>query len=292
MDSFPRPKVSVRMITYNHEPYIAQAIEGVLMQVTTFPFELVIGEDCSADGTAAIVNDYARRFPDRIRVVSSEANVGRLRNYLRTLAACRGEYVAMVDGDDFWTAPDKLQAQADLLDSDPGCVLCFHRYDTLYPDGTTEASSSTPPDGELGIEYLIGSPERPLPLTVMFRNGLVGEFPTLFHRLSFTSLPYFVMLAEHGRLRFIDRTMAVYRVHAGGVWSRGGSRALRFRFGIGTNKLAFYGAMDRFLEGRHHRFICRCASRERWRLVRLLYKRVRGSAARAARALLGRGHRR
>ena len=120
---FRTPLVSVQMITYNHEPYIAQAIEGVLIQDTEFPIELIIGENCSSDRTHEIVMDYQQRHPDIIRVLTSDHNVGAHKNARRTERACRGKYVALCDGDDYWHHPQKLQKQIDLMENDPACVM-------------------------------------------------------------------------------------------------------------------------------------------------------------------------
>jgi hypothetical protein len=126
------PLVSVEMITYNHGPYIRRAVEGVLSQKTKFPFELVIGEDCSTDGTREIVYDYQRRFPDIIRVVTSDRNVGMHANSARTHDACRGEYIACCEGDDYWHDPAKLQKQVDYLISHDDYVLVHSNCDLFY----------------------------------------------------------------------------------------------------------------------------------------------------------------
>jgi len=125
------PLVSVHMITYNHAPYIAQAIECVLAQKTNFPFELVIGEDCSTDGTREIVFDFAKRFPDIIRVITSDKNVGMKANSYRTTQACQGKYIAYCEGDDYWHKNDKLQKQVDILEANPECSLICSDYDVL-----------------------------------------------------------------------------------------------------------------------------------------------------------------
>lgn len=119
------PLVSVKMITYNHEPYIRQSIDCILNQKTDFPFELVIGEDCSSDKTRDIVLDYAKRYPDIIRVITSEKNVGAANNSKRTIQACRGKYIAWCEGDDYWHNPSKLQKQAEFLEKNPECGLIF-----------------------------------------------------------------------------------------------------------------------------------------------------------------------
>jgi glycosyltransferase involved in cell wall biosynthesis len=120
------------MVTYNQASYVAQAIESVLRQRTGFPFELVIGEDCSTDGTRQIVDRFAREFPGVIRVVTSDRNVGIARNYYRTEKACRGKYVAYCEGDDCWQHPGKIEKQVSLLESHPECGLVYSDYDLYY----------------------------------------------------------------------------------------------------------------------------------------------------------------
>lgn len=126
------PLVSVKMITYNHAPYIARAIEGVLQQKTAFPFELVIGEDCSTDGTREIVFEYQKKHPDIIRVITSSKNVGMNKNGLRTTKAGTGKYIAFCEGDDYWHHPGKLQKQVDYLENHPECGLVYTNYDVYH----------------------------------------------------------------------------------------------------------------------------------------------------------------
>ncbi|MBP5322509.1 MAG: glycosyltransferase [Bacteroidaceae bacterium] len=121
------PLVSVVTITYNHAPYIAKCIEGVVMQQVDFPMEFIIAEDCSTDGTRAICEEYAAKYPDLIRLITSERNVGYNPNELRAMRAARGKYIAYCEGDDYWTEPQKLQRQVDFLESHPDYSVCFHR---------------------------------------------------------------------------------------------------------------------------------------------------------------------
>src|SRR5215831_15832736 len=117
--------LSVCVITYNHEEYIAEALEGVLKQVTDFPFEVVIGEDKSADRTREICESYAAKYP-QIRILPPEENMGMMKNFWRTWKACQGKYIAYLEGDDYWTDPLKLQKQVDFLEANPGYSTCFH----------------------------------------------------------------------------------------------------------------------------------------------------------------------
>ena len=124
------PVVSVHMLTYNHEPYIRQAIEGVMMQKTDFEFELVIGEDCSQDKTREICFEYQKKYPDKIRVLWWHENLGKVGhpaggNGKRTTAHCRGEFIAFCEGDDYWIDPLKLQKQVDVMWEHPNVGLCF-----------------------------------------------------------------------------------------------------------------------------------------------------------------------
>jgi glycosyltransferase involved in cell wall biosynthesis len=123
------PLVSVNMITYNHAPFIVRAVEGVLQQKTDFPFELIIGEDCSTDGTREIVIEYQKKYPDIIRVITSDENIGMKKNGLRIRKASRGKYIAFCEGDDYWHHPLKLQKQADYMECHPEYGLVYSSYD-------------------------------------------------------------------------------------------------------------------------------------------------------------------
>ena len=127
------PLISVGMITFNHAPYIARAIEGVVKQSTGVSFELVIGEDCSTDGTRDLVIEYQKKYRDIIRVVTSETNVGMRNNAMRTIMACRGKYIAFCEGDDYWHRSDKLQKQIAYLETHSECGLVHSDYDRFYP---------------------------------------------------------------------------------------------------------------------------------------------------------------
>lgn len=128
-----QPLVSVWMVTYNHEKFIAQALESVLMQKTNFNYEIVIGEDCSTDNTKCILKEFQNKFPTIINAIYQEKNVGAFRNaYEFVLPKCRGKYVACLEGDDYWTDPNKLQKQVDFLEANPQYVLTHSDYDVNY----------------------------------------------------------------------------------------------------------------------------------------------------------------
>src|SRR5438094_537303 len=122
-DSF---SVSICMITYNHEKFVAEAIESVLKQKTTFPIELVIGDDKSTDSTPAIIKGYAEKYPGILKVRYNKENAGVVLNTVKTIEECSGKYIAMLEGDDYWTDPLKLQKQVDFLEKNPDFACSFH----------------------------------------------------------------------------------------------------------------------------------------------------------------------
>lgn len=128
------PLVSIVCITYNHEPYLRQALDSFLMQKTSFAYEIVLAEDCSTDGTREICMEYAAMYPDIIHYIWSENNVGAVENEARAIRAAKGKYIALCEGDDYWTDPKKLQKQVDFLESHPEYSVTFHRYKIHYEE--------------------------------------------------------------------------------------------------------------------------------------------------------------
>ncbi len=214
------PKVSVCMITYNHEKFITRAIESVLMQETDFDCELVIGEDCSTDRTRKIVMEYKKKYPDKIRLLLPEKNIGMISNFVQTLKACHGQYVALLEGDDYWTNPLKLQKQADFLDANPDFAICFHNAISMWESGERPPKLLCPDDlKEVStLEDLIYANIIPT-LTVMFRNKLFDIFPSWYSNLKYGDWPLHILNAQYGKIGYINETMAVYRIHQGGVAS-------------------------------------------------------------------------
>lgn len=212
-------KVSVAMITYNQEAYVAQAIDSVLMQKCDFDFELVIGEDCSTDSTRAMVEKYARLRPDRIRLCSGEANVGAQRNLARVFTACSGRYVALLDGDDYWTTNDKLQRQADYLDAQPDCALCFHDVRLVDESGALSRPALSNPPERSNLRDLLSRDNYIASCSVMYRWDLDGPLPAWWNDVWIADLPLHVLHARHGWIGYLDEVMAVHRVHGGGLWS-------------------------------------------------------------------------
>jgi glycosyltransferase involved in cell wall biosynthesis len=212
-------KLSVMMITYNHERFIAQAIESVLAQRVNFDYEIVIGEDYSTDGTRAIIMDFHRCYPGRIVPLMRDQNVGAMRNLEATVAACRGQYLALLEGDDYWTSDEKLQRQVDFLDAHPSSSMCCHRVQFLDETGSAKANVfPSLPAGPYTIEDLLKG-NFVMTCSAVLRRNLVSALPPWFREMKLGDWPMFALAARHGTIELMDEVMSVYRIHQGGVWS-------------------------------------------------------------------------
>ena len=212
------------MITYNHEEYIQKAIEGVLMQQFNSHFELVIGEDCSTDPTRVICERFAQQHINILRLLPSERNLGMMPNFIRTLQACKGKYIALCEGDDYWTDPLKLQKQVDFLEANPEYVFTFH--DCMILNQKTGQQRIRIGDKSIDTRIDLISliiQKNISTASLVFRNVLdFNALPGWFMKIRNGDYGLCVLLAERGTGHYIPEPMSVYRVHDGGVWSGSG----------------------------------------------------------------------
>lgn len=215
--------VSIGMITYNHRPFIAQAIEGVLQQKANFPFELVIGEDCSTDGTREIVFKYQKRYPGIIKVVTSDNNIGMIKNSLRTLKNCGGKYLAFCEGDDYWHNPNKMHKQVEYLENNADCGLVFSSYDVYHVTSGKKISDfinhrKCDVPEKPGIRDIVEGKINPLTCTVMARRSLYEEIieadPFLHQSGHFLmgDTQLWAEMAIKSRLYYIPESLATHNI--------------------------------------------------------------------------------
>jgi glycosyltransferase involved in cell wall biosynthesis len=208
------PKVSVMLKAYNHERYLGRAIESALAQETSFPFEIVIAEDYSSDRTREIACAYAASHPAHIRLLLAPSNLGMARSTMAVYQACRGEYVAWLDGDDYWISRHKLQKQAEFLDQNRAYTSCFHDSVFVTSDDLTFSRGHLPAGFHTcGLGDILARRNKGIASTWMYRNGVIGAFPPWFASLSFTDFPFQVLHAEHGPAARLPGIMTAYRVH-------------------------------------------------------------------------------
>ncbi|MEO1433112.1 MAG: glycosyltransferase [Cyanobacteria bacterium J06633_8] len=215
-------KVSVSLVTFNHEKFIAQAIESVLLQEVDFSYEIIIGEDFSSDRTREIVIDYQKQYPDKIRLILPEENLGFYgqKIFVKTLKASVGEYIALLDGDDYWTNPTKLQQQVDFLDNHPECAICCHDVTTIFEDKADNYRSYNDfePQKFSNLENILKSNFIPT-CSTLYRRGLFDEFPEWYCDTVCGDWVLHVLNARHGKIGYINKSLGVYRVHSNGLFS-------------------------------------------------------------------------
>lgn len=219
-----KPLVVIRSITYNHELYLRDALEGFVMQKTSFPFVAIVHDDCSTDGTASILREYAEKYPDIILPIFEEENLyskhnGSISRILNSACGATGAmYVAMCEGDDYWTDPLKLQKQVDFLESHPDYSLVFHNARTLMLDGSFNnhiyAISGT---REYSASEIIRYWTIPT-ASVVYRKAQINNDPVGMNpRFKCGDNVLFLIASKYGKLYGINEYWSVYRRNYGGV---------------------------------------------------------------------------
>jgi len=214
--------LTVCLITYNHRPYIQQAIEGILMQETNFYFDIVIADDNSTDGTTEIVKQYAEKHKDKITAILQSPNVGAGQNFSQLLNAAGGKYIAYFEGDDYWMDETKLQSQVDILEANPGYVSCFTKVLETFSEDVTDKQNffhtGCWPKTVIGFDELIYI-NYIQTSSLMFRNNLATPLPAWLLKLSVGDWPLNLLLSQHGDSYYINRQTSVHRNHSNGAWS-------------------------------------------------------------------------
>ena len=233
------PTVSVCLITYNHATFIKAAIESALAQVADFGIEIVIGEDCSIDGTREICEELARVHPDIIRLNLQPNNMGADFNVRSTLRLCRGKYIALLEGDDYWLDSQKLAKQVSALEMDSKLSACCHAVDVLV-DKTSEIIDAR------AAGYLSRSDSSPFnwsakdwpratPATgsLLIRTEVLKLLASQLHHAPLYDAMVLFGAHREGDIPYIPTVMGVYRIHSGGMWS-GASKEMHYRVTLRT----------------------------------------------------------
>ncbi len=212
------PEVSVRVVTYNHERFIGRALDSAVNQKTNFPYEIVIGEDLSTDNTRAVVRQYEERYPDLIRVNYHETNLGRQFNYYNTLNSCRGRYIALLDGDDYWISDAKLQIQYDFLEAHAEYPLCFHMNRVEWADTSRPVRTVSRDKSEYTARDILHT-NYVTPSAAMFRSASVPKISEVYDNVPFCDWPFYLAIARMGPLYALKDVLGVKTVQDGGVWT-------------------------------------------------------------------------
>jgi RimJ/RimL family protein N-acetyltransferase len=230
------PLVSIFMITYNHELFIKDALDSILNQRCNYTFEIVVGEDFSTDNTRKILNEYSTNYPNIFHLLLHDKNIGAINNQIETYKVCRGKYVALCEGDDYWTDPFKLQKQIDFLEAYENCNYIFSNFTKLSPEGSLVQSNFKLPE-QFDLYFLLKENIMPPTQTVVFRNNLKSDLKK-WNSILTTGFNgdwiLLFMIAENSRIGFLKDNTAVYREGVGVVSKT--NNAYKFLNGLETNK--------------------------------------------------------
>lgn len=215
------PLVSISCITFNHASYIRDALDSFLMQETDFPFEILIHDDCSTDGTDLIIKEYTEKYPGIIRPMYETENqysqgkpIGSL---VWNIPRAKGKYIALCEGDDYWCDPKKLQKQVDFLEENPDYGLIYGKVKEFDTSSDTFSGTKGGPYEDFG--NLIIANTIPTP-TTLFRKDLIDLYiqeKWLSMGYLMCDYPIWLYICAHSKIKFIDQTYAVYRLISGSV---------------------------------------------------------------------------
>ncbi|KFJ42635.1 glycosyltransferase [Francisella philomiragia] len=211
--------LSIFCITYNLESYVEEALDSMLMQNTTFSFEIVIGDDCSKDKTVETINKYVQKYPNIIKLIAREANVGYTKNFSGTFGACTGKYIAFCEGDDYWTDSNKLQKQIGFLEANPDFMGCVH--DTKYlKDGivTDELVVNNTKDVFCFEDYANHAYAHTSSYVFRYDCPHKDKIQAYFSKWA-GDLFSLLVFSKFGPIKRIPEVMSVYRTHSGGIHS-------------------------------------------------------------------------
>ncbi len=211
-------RVSVCCITYKQEQYIAQAIDSFLMQKTTFPFEILIGEDCSGDGTLAILTQYQTRYPKLIKLIISKNNVGANNNLLKVFNEAQGEYIAVCEGDDYWCDDDKLQMQCEHMENNSICFFLVHPAYSVIDD--KKIKTVWPCQSKQNIEFVLSAKGQFSPTSsYFFRKKIIDFLPEWFSTAPVGDYYIEAIASSLGQCHYINEYKSAYRMTAKNSWS-------------------------------------------------------------------------
>ena len=244
------PLVSVWVIVYNHEKYIRDCLDGILMQKVDFPFEVIVHDDCSTDKSRKIISEYIQNFPKKIIPIFQKENLYQQKqNVLEPpFSISKGKYIAYCDGDDYWCDVNKLQKQINVLEDNPQYVMSAHKVKIV-----TDTEKATPlkyiydysKTNILTFKDILYKHSIPT-LSLVFRNKNI-EFPEWYSKIKSGDIALELLLASHGDCYFFYEKMGVYRQHDGGI-----TKQKRDYEGVYKNSLFMYESLDKHTNGQYH----------------------------------------
>ena len=248
------PKLSILVPTFNHSKFIGQMLEGALKQKTDFDFEIIIGDDASTDDNPVIIKEYANQYPYLIKAFLHPQNLGPTEprelggknNVGFLFSQAKSEYIALCEGDDFWTDPLKLQKQVDFLDKNLQYSLCHHQLEIIYEDNSPSRlfNPENQPDNTKIDDLLADRAWILGTASTVFRNVFRNGMPSWWWKTASGDLGIFIEVARFGKIKYLSETMGVYRKHQGGMTN---IHTPQNRFLL-TNRMEMFQHLNEYLE--------------------------------------------
>ncbi len=267
------PELSVLIPTYNHGKFIAQTLEGALRQITDFEFEIVIGDDASRDDNALIIKQFSGKLPNKIRVFlhpnnlgpSEPRELGGKNNVGFLFSQCKGEYIALCEGDDYWTDPLKLQKAYNFLEDNKEYSLCHHQLEVIYQDNSPshefnaeyQRDTSTLEDLLRDESWFLGT------ASTVFRNVFKQGMPDWWWKSASGDLGIFIEVAKYGKIKYFPETMGCYRKHSGGMTN---IHTPQNQFFL-KNRMEMFENLDKYFELIYHDVLEKTIGKYRHQLI-------------------------
>lgn len=217
------PLVSICLITYNQKLYVEKALNSILSQRVNFQWELIIADDCSNDGTQLIIQEYQRKYSDKIKILHREKNIGAANNWIELINSASAKYIAYLEGDDYWIDNYKLQKQVDFLEKRDDCSMCFtnninvDNNDNLIKDKVVpnEFAKDLTHEDILSNNYFIGSGS-----ALYRRDSIPNPLPNIFKKVVNGDYFIYAIITKNGLAGYIDINTLAYRLHNNGIWTK------------------------------------------------------------------------
>ncbi len=272
IDNATQPKVIIRCLVYNHEPYLRDCLEGFVMQKTNFPFKAVVHDDCSTDGSASIIREYAEKYPDIIEPIYETENQyskrdGSLGRIMDAATLGRSPYIAHCEGDDYWIDPLKLQKQVDYMDKHPECTMTCTNAEVLTekgflsPDDFKSMGWETPcSTGNLSAEQIaLGGGWFLHTCTLVTRSDIKSDMPNDARYCGVGDYPLQIFAALKGNVFYLEKKMAVYRFQHKGSWTeRSKKDDFETLFNRNIKLVRMFCALNSYSNGKHEGAFTNC----------------------------------
>lgn len=206
------PRLSICITTYNVAPFIKECLDSILNQKLDLEFEVIVVDDCSLDNTPSLLREYEKKFPDVIKLHFNSVNLKSCKNSLKAWSLATGDYIAIIDGDDFWTDEYKLQKQINALNQHPEAVMCHHDGYIQDSNGERKRFNRLNRPAEYDIDLLL-TDTNVWNSSVVYRNVLHGQYPDWMNNLIHHDHTLHLLHALHGSILYIDEPMGIYRIH-------------------------------------------------------------------------------